>query len=67
MVCVVLCPEVFTIERNDGKVAVRKEFRTEENDPSKGEISDDLAYCVEAATENCPVEIIKVIRNESRS
>lgn len=63
MVCVVLCPEVFVIERSDGRAAIRREFRTEESDPSRGEVSDDLAYCAEAAAENCPVEIIKVVKN----
>ncbi|MEM1873482.1 MAG: ferredoxin [Acidilobaceae archaeon] len=62
MVCVVLCPEVFVIERSDGRAAIRASFRLQESDPSRGAVSSDLAYCVEAAAENCPVEIIRVVR-----
>lgn len=62
MVCAVLCPEIFEIDRVDGRASIKLSFRLREDDPSIGVISEDLAYCAEAVAENCPMEIIKVVR-----
>ena len=56
MICVVLCPEVFLIEP-DGLAAIRPEYRS--GAPHKGEVPRDLERCIQAAAENCPVEIIR--------
>lgn len=60
MVCVVLCPEVFEISRDDGKAVVKRGWRSSEG--GWGLVSDDLEDCVVAAYENCPVEIIRWVR-----
>jgi ferredoxin len=59
MVCTVLCPEVFEITREDGKAAVKVQWRSSRDNPSEGLVGDDLEDCVIAAVENCPVEIIR--------
>lgn len=64
MVCTVLCPEVFEINR-DGKAAVKAMWRTS-GSLAEGMVSDDLEDCIMAAYENCPVEIIRWERVETQ-
>ena len=61
MICVVLCPEVFLID-SDGLAAIRPEYRS--GGLHKGEVPEDLLKCVQAAAENCPVEIIRYANTE---
>ena len=56
MICVVLCPEVFLIDP-DGLAAIRPEYRR--GSPGSGLVPEGLLKCVQAASENCPVEIIR--------
>ncbi|MCE4602660.1 MAG: ferredoxin [Desulfurococcales archaeon] len=49
MVCVAICPEVFSI-RGD-KILVS-------GTPWRGEAPRDMEPCIEAASSNCPVDII---------
>jgi len=67
MVCTVLCPEVFEIIREDGRAAIKELWRTSKSNLSEGVVSDDLEDCVVAASENCPVEIIRWKRIEERA
>lgn len=64
MICVALCLEVFEISLGDGRAAIKSKWRVSPGNPSSGRVSDDLEYCVRAAAENCPVEIILVEREE---
>lgn len=59
MVCTVLCPEVFEITREDGRASIKVMWRRSKDNPSEGLVGDDLEDCVVAASENCPVEIIR--------
>ena len=55
-VCEALCPEVFKL-LDDGKSGIVEKYR--KGSLGEGEVSDDLASCVENAKTSCPVEVIK--------
>jgi len=57
-VCASLCSEVFEMSESDGKAVIKTEWR--KSSPSEGVVPEDLAVCVEAAADNCPVSIILV-------
>ena len=54
-VCEALCPEVFKLIE-DGKSAITEKYR--KDDPSKGEVGNELTTCVENARDSCPVQVI---------
>ncbi len=60
MVCVSLCPDVFEMNPDDGKAQIKKEYRVDPNDPSVGEVPENLADCVKNAANACPVGVIHV-------
>lgn len=55
--CYADCPEVFEENAEDGLSQITEEYRVDD-DPSVGEVPDDLADCVDNAAYACPVEII---------
>ncbi|MEM1674924.1 MAG: ferredoxin [Candidatus Bathyarchaeia archaeon] len=57
MICVVLCPEVFEISKDDGKAVIKLQWRSSK--VNEGYVPGDFEDCVVAAYENCPVEIVK--------
>ncbi|HIC98202.1 MAG TPA: ferredoxin [Pyrodictiaceae archaeon] len=60
MVCVSLCPDVFEMNEEDGKVQIKAQFRVDQSNLSEGIVPADLEECVKAASEACPVAIIHV-------
>lgn len=55
--CYAECPEIFEENPEDGLSQIVEEYRVDD-DPSVGEVPDDLADCVDNAAYVCPVEII---------
>ncbi|MEM2916938.1 MAG: ferredoxin [Candidatus Bathyarchaeia archaeon] len=53
--CEALCPQVFKLAE-DGKSSIIETYR--KGSPSKGEVEENLASCVESAKEACPVQVI---------
>lgn len=57
--CYEECPEVFEEDPQDGLSRIVNAFRVN-GDPAAGQVTDDLADCVRAAADGCPVEAIQV-------
>lgn len=55
-VCEALCGEVFKLV-DDGKSSIVEKHR--KGELGEGEVSSDLASCVENARDSCPVAVIK--------
>jgi ferredoxin len=53
------CPEVFEEDPDDGVSCIVDTYRVDD-DPAVGQVPDDLADCVQAAADGCPVEAIQV-------
>jgi ferredoxin len=53
--CEEKCPEVFKLDEDNLSSVVLKYRKAE---PGKGEVGKDLAACVEAAKDSCPVCVI---------
>ncbi len=58
-VCWSDCPDFFEENPEDGQSQVVETYRTG-GDPAQGEAPEELADCVQAAADNCPVEVIHV-------
>ena len=54
-VCEATCPDVFKLIE-DGKSGIIEKYR--KNGPGEGEVTNDLAVCVENAKALCPVDVI---------
>jgi len=57
--CYEECPEVFEEDPDDGLSRIVEACRVD-GDPAVGHVPDDLADCVQAAADGCPVEAIQV-------
>jgi ferredoxin len=53
------CPEVLEEGPDDGLSQIVEQYRVDD-DPSRGEVPEELESCVQEAAANCPVEIIHV-------
>jgi ferredoxin len=53
--CEEKCPQVFKLDETT-KSSVVSKYR--KGDPAKGEVSANLASCVESARDACPVSVI---------
>ena len=58
-VCSAACPEVFSINEEDGLARLAEEYRTN-GELGEGIIPDDLMDCAQKAADLCPVLIISV-------
>lgn len=60
-----LCPQVFKLREDDGKNMVVEKYEVEfDADKSVGLVPEDLHECLMLAKESCPVNAIKVFREE---
>ena len=55
--CISICPDVFDWHE-DGKSMIINVWRTDPQDPSHGNVSDEHEAGVQEAVDSCPVEII---------
>jgi len=57
--CAALAPDIFELNRDDGKAQVTEKFRLA-GDPAVGEIPEEAEGDAKSAAEGCPVGAIKV-------
>lgn len=55
--CVSACSEVFEL-KEEKKANIVKKYQTD--NPSTGEVADELEDCVQNAVDSCPVDVINV-------
>jgi ferredoxin len=53
------CPEVFEEDLDDGVSRIVEAYRVND-DPTIGQVPDDLAVWTQPAADGCPVEVIQV-------